>query len=464
MASRTSIYASIPYDALPGLKQDKFQRKGKAKTVDEVLDGFDGECDSGYDDDGRGRIARKGQGSGSSEEEEIDYPQSHRHEGGRTALLDDPSLYPDLDHLPLGASSSPPWTRWTSSRVTCFSTAYGITDDRVDCIWLVAGCEDGTLWVFCSTSGTSTHNVSLPVPGLPIPSLSKTSSSSAQDLSSYSMTPGRPNLSNLRRSSDTIGLRKAVGTAEGSSPKHNFASRIPSAAPSVMSSTRSAAGGRRHRHSHSNSISLAIHGSSHAGSPHAHGTHTPLAGRKASATVSVIDVEALGGDSNVSKKRPGVTTPTPPKSPPLPSPTLFSADRPSMSLEQLLSSTPASEWDKMAFEPVTHVYLDSAEHSPVAEVHLLPQEGNTTPFVCLTQSGRVFKCSSQDGTMLSTEQLTIRTFPRKARIVFGRSPLLGGPDGAVLLAMAKEGSCVVPILAKDLTVRATVFGRAGCVV
>ena len=428
MATRTSIFASVPFSAFPHPHRDTNDGKqSDINNVDALFDDLDSGSDSGYADETG--IEKDGEASGEADQER--HPSElHRNSipahAGR-ALVDAPSLLPTINAIS-SDGSSPEWTRWTSSKVTCLDTACGTTEARIDCIWLVAGCEDGSVWIFCSLLHTSsTTSTSAPA------SIARRSSSSLNLLSTPISENAQRRPAVSRKSSDTLARVKADASAP--SPKG-----VVSKAASSSTTRSSSLQYRKSRTGHSNSISLAMGGGASGPS-----SSSPVHGRKASATVSIIDTEALArGDRAISKELP-----SPPKTPssrfsPRRSPSLHADEHPPSMFEEVPKPT-ALNYGGMCFKPTSHVLLNDVGHSPIASVHLLPQQGLTTPLVCLTRSGKVYKVACQDGMLIGSEDLSKQTWPHLSNTGFGGSVLSQGQKSPWLFALCREGGYVIPV-------------------
>ena len=406
MATRAPLYASVPYSALPCASSSS--SRVVQKTVDELFDELDG-SDSGFSDEGEQGRSQKGEAIEEAQ------PSSGF---GNSALQDAPSLFPGVRTANSGATS-PPWLHWTSSRVTCSDAVYGSNEDKIDCIWLILGCLDGSVWIFCS--------LVLQAGGASTPARSAALRSSSQPNLLQSLCQQRPSMS--RKGSDYGAKRGAPPSPIASGSRIGTSSMAPSRAGSAI-----------HGHSHTRknrSISLALHGSSGLS-----GVATPSAPRKASATISVSDFDALGNES-LNKDLP-----SPPTSPPARhSPSIHGGERPSFSFEEL-PQLDNLDYSKMSFEPVARVYLD-AQHSPVKSVKILQPEGATTPFLCLTENGCLYKLSCLDGTLLARQDLKPSLFPRTSALEFGRISLSSADQQ---IAYILSGATVLALRTRDLGV------------
>lgn len=402
MTGRTPLYASIPYSALPFAPVAS--PIDAHKSIDALLDDLD--SDSGFSDDGRPDVRVADQPAAT------DSP---------APLQDAPALFPDLAASANAAgASTAPWLRWNSSQVTCSDAVYGSNEDKIDCIWLILGCVDGTVWVFCGLVLAEGGGA-----GTPARCAGLYSSSQPNLLQSLAQRP-----SMVRKGSD-IGVKRGMppSLVAGSS-RMGTSSMSPSRAASTV-----------HSHSHTRknrSISLALHGSSGL-SGHA----TPSAPRKASATISVSDFDAAGNDL-LDKDLP-----SPPKSPlARHSPSIQETERPSFSFEEL-PKLDQLDYSKLAFEPLARIHLD-AFLSPIASVKLLPPEGAERPFLCLTENGHLYKLSCVDGTLLSRADVRSEITPRVSQPSFSKILLSSNEDNRIFCV--SNASQVVSVSKVNLTV------------
>lgn len=412
MATKVPIFATLPFSALPSECHALERSTLGPRTAEEVLDELDRASDSGYSDGSleSSKATSPAQASvSSSEPTDRDQggvtpaqtaPATSDHTAPRQALLDGPPLFPDLpqdlEDANAGEPQRPVWSTWTSSTVTCLDTAFGSSEGRLECIWLVAGCEDGSIWVFCALQAVADgHGSRTPV----IASSSRDSVSNAPYHLSSNFTLGRPSTPTRKSSSDTILRRSGVPA----SPKSTTGSRVGSSSMAGRS-TSGQTHHRKTRTGHSASISLAMQKSSSANGGIGSGSSaTVAAGRKASATISVTEADAFSRASY----DPDKELPAPPLSPPLRSSksslSLVGGDRPSYSFEEL-PEPPPIQYDDLQFSPTVHITLDTL-HSPIVSIHILPMEGTVTPFVCLTRDGHVYKLACQDGALIGSTQL-----------------------------------------------------------
>lgn len=397
MASRTPLYAGIPHSTLSCAASTSSSRS--QKTVDALLDDLD--SDSGFSDEGRPE------------------PSSAPVAEAATPLQNAPSLFPDTSAGKSASSESPPWLRWTSSRVTCSDAVYGSNEDKIDCVWLVLGCLDGSVWIFCAliaqrAAGTTT----------PARHAGLRSNSQPNLLQSLA---ARPAMS--RKPSDLGNTKRGMPPSPiAGSSRFGTSSVNPSRAGSTVPS---------HSHTRKNrSISLAFQNAVGLGG-------SSSAPRKASATISTSDFDAAGNES-LNKDLP-----SPPKSPTAPySPSIHGSERPSFSFEELPQLNKV-DYAKLTFEPITRIHLD-ALHAPVRSVKILPTEGATIPFVCLTEDGHLYKLSCVDGTLLARSDLRCALFPRASAVSFG--PIVTVPAEPSRLFCATDASKLLVVNSKDLAV------------
>lgn len=432
MSTCKPILASVPYSSFPNIEPGS--SKKSRRDVDDILDELDSESDSGYDEE----VPRLQKDDADSSKQPQISVEGQEDENKSSIwfnpLVDGPPTCPEFAGLngespTYGGSAptaAPSWTKWTSSRVLCTDTVLATNEERLDCIWLLAGCEDGTIWIFCSVFATT---------GVSENTGTSTPRSRAHSELRYSIqgrhTAERPQI--RRQKSETPASRKSVVP---SSPGSNASKAGPSsAAPSRVASTNH---GRRHR-SNAGSISLAVHGSA---SPLTHGgTHTPV-GRKASATISLTDLEALSLEST--KDQDESERPT---SPP------FRTSIASMSLEELQAYNPI-DYTQINFEPIAHVY-PRASHSPIVSIKLLPQVGHTVPFVCLTANGQLFKFAVRDGLVLDHLDLGKALFPRSGHLSLAECRFQHSPLPGQLLIRARGSGLLLRIDISGLKVRLT---------
>lgn len=424
MSTCTPILASVPYSTLPGI--ERAAPISSKSDIDDILDELDSESDSGYDDEAPQGV--KGD-ENSIEQPKISIDNRTGADAASTwfaPLVDGPPLSPEFASSSGEASrSAPAWAKWTSSRVLCTDTVLATNEDRLDCVWLLAGCEDGTIWIFCSVFATTgvTENTGTSTPR------SRAHSEfvhNTQLRSSGDRPPFR------RQKSDAPASRKSVAPVSPSSTSNVSRAGPSSTAPSRIASTNH---GRRHR-SNAGSISLAIHGSA---SPSTHGgTHTPV-GRKASATISITDLEALSNEATKEAEAPER-----PNSPP------FRTSMASMSLEELQPYEPIDH-SQVNFEPIAHVY-PRASHSPIVSIKFLPQVGYTVPFVCLTANGQLFKFAVRDGMVIDHLDLGKALFPRPSHLSLSDCRFLHAPLPGQLLVKARNSGLLVSVGSSDLKV------------
>jgi hypothetical protein len=285
MSTSTPILASVSYSTLPRIPHTT---SVESRDIDALLDELDGESDSGYDeataeDPKDTRVVGKQPETNSEARTTLD--QSSR---WFRPLVDGPPLCQsdsrETESPPANNPAAPAWTKWTSSRVLCTDTALSTNEDKLECVWLLAGCEDGTVWIFCSVFATT--NTSGDETGTSTP---RSKAQSELHQSRLRSSADRP--SYRRQKSDMALSRKPA--AVPSSPS-SATSRAGAAAPSGFAPSRVASThhSKKHVRSHGGSISLAVQGSA---SPSHNGSHTPV-GRKASATISITDLEALGNE------------------------------------------------------------------------------------------------------------------------------------------------------------------------
>lgn len=430
MSTNIPILASIPYSTLPRIPNDT--AKQNSRKIDDLLDELDSESDSGYDEEtSKGSSGEKGR---------ITQPVI-KSEGLNAAdhvsrwfapLLNGPPLGPtnqsqarESETLPAQHARGPAWMKWTSSRVLCTDTALATNEAKVECVWLLAGCEDGTVWIFCSvfaTTSTSTET------GTSTP---RSRAHSELHLDRHKSSMERPAVRRQKSDVNASPRKSAVPSSPGSS-----VSRAGGASAVTSSRMTSASHGRRHRNTHGGSISLAVQGSS---TPASHnGAHTPV-GRKASATISVTDLEAMGHE--VSKDS---VVPERAISPPL------RASIASLSVEELVTSQPIDH-RSINFQPIAHVY-PRASHSPIVSIKLLPQEGSTSVFVCLTANGQLFKFAVRDGMLIHHLDLGKALFPRTMHLSLADFRLIYSPDSSKLIVKSNQSGLLVPMDTLELKV------------
>lgn len=419
MATRTPILASVPYPTLPRVPHACILEK--RPDVDDILDDLDSESDSGYDEAAPHSRDKRKQ-SESQPVIEVD-PQTEPSSKWFAPLLDGPPLCSELPHAssedeatvpgPSNNTAAPSWTRWMSSRVLCTDTVLATNEDRLECVWLLAGCEDGTVWIFCSVFATT---------GASGDTGFSTPRSRAQSDLFHNTTRSSTERPAIRRQkSDLPASRKP---AVPSSPSSNT-----SKAGATTSRIASMNNGRRHRSSHAGSISLAVQGS---GTSSSHGgTHTPV-GRKASATISITDLEALGQEG----KKEKVSSERPPSPP-------FRNSIASMSFDEVRNYEPIDH-RQINFDPITHVY-PRASHSPIVSVKLLPREGFTVPFVCLTANGQLFKFAVRDGMVIDHIDLGKILFPRSGHLPLSDCRFLHNTNPMQLLVHSRKIGLLVPV-------------------
>lgn len=460
MSTRVPLFASVPYSSLPIPDTSAKQETTAAYSVDDLFDELDSASDSGYDEEQR--TQRQQLVKEKSHESLREYSikkQPTGTEDNAGVLVDGPPLFPGLGDAQI-SSDEPAWTHWTSSSVTSLDTAYGSTEEKLDCVWLVAGCRDGSLWLFCSILATrqeshhdSEHNFASRKRVSSVPNLLATVTSRER--------PGLP-----RKSSDFLARRineaasPHVRTSGGSSPPIGMhtSHKSPSSKEASVISTRS--GYRKHRSSHSNSISLARSGNV-TPSSHSHG-------RKASATVSVSDMDALGGLESssaaataaaavasvasscpLSERRASRDIPSNLSSAPAvnlqrstPSPHLYENERPSFSFEEL-PEPPPFDYHNLIFKPIAQVKFSETCHSPFASVCILPQQGVVTPCICVTENGKAYKVSCQDGTLLGSLDLSRAAYPTSIRATFNKTIMATDQKKPWILAVAEDAGIAI---------------------
>lgn len=444
MSTCTPISVSVPYSSLISSSLDR-QPSSDRPDIDDLLDELDNESDSGYDD-----VSPSASPDKKESNEKRDNPESARDDKSAKncrsspsfrPLVDRPNVYPSSsglngfsyeDHHNGDGSvqvSTPSWTKWTSSRVTCMDTAFATNEDKLECIWLVAGCEDGTIWIFCSMTAVNTV----------------TTSSSSEQANSIPIKRGHSNTlhSQLRTSLERPEIKRHSSDIAVSRKTHHGQPSSPGSAvsrngaPSTYTSFKGTHA-RHHRSSHSGSISLAVHGTNTPGS-HA-GSHTPI-GRKASATVSLAGTDALGRDAQATglEEQLAKSRSTP-----------FTSDLANTSHEALQSADTV-DFQKIDFKPVAHVYL-KASRSPILSLHMLPAEAAATPFVCLTRSGQLYKLAVRDGVALQMVDIASQIVPRTSSLNLRQCQMVGDAESACLLIESPSNGITVPVLLHDLSV------------
>lgn len=435
MSTSTPILASVPYSTLPRIPHATSEQE--SRNVDDLLDELDSESDSGYDEANPEDLK-----SARSVGKQPESSSELRKGLGQSSiwfrpLVDGPPLCQsesrETESQSSSAATAPAWTKWTSSRVMCTDTALSTNEDKLECVWLLAGCEDGTVWIFCSVFATT--NTSGDETGTTTP---RSRAQSELHQSHLRTSADRP--SYRRQKSDMTLSRKP--TAVPSSPS-SAASRAGGAtasgfAPSRVASTHHS---KKHVRTHGGSISLAVQGSA---SPSHNGSHTPV-GRKASATISITDLEALGNELTNDIKPPERAT-----SPPM------RTSIAGMSFEELSPYEPIDH-RQINFEPIAQVY-PRASHSPIVSIKLLPQESYTSPFVCLTANGQLFKFAVRDGMVIDHLDLGKALFPRSTHLSLADCRLMHSPDPSRLIVKSNEAGLLVPIEAKGLQVSVIMEG------
>lgn len=359
MSSRTPLLISVPLSQLRS-QSDTVSDSALPRSVSAFLDDLDNESDSGFDD-GRSH----------------DQPEDDRAPG-------DAAEKSRERHQPSLADNGPVWTRWASEKVTCIASAYATTEDRQDCIYLVAGCENGSLKLYCSLVIQSTTTASgeastTTAAARSVQMLRKPSSHDKASRASPPASHARPHIG--RSSSDnpatpraSIHIHDRDGLTGLSAP-----TRIPS---SVYGGS-SASSAMRTRSRHSVSLSLSK-GSS------------PL---KSLATVSISTSEGFSEEQ--------ILSPTTSKLPVSPTAPHFAPEidpRPSISVDR----PPAiADFDYSAvhFQHVATVYLNWERSSIHYSAIVVNDEGAPIAAV-ITRSGAAFKIDCRDGTILNRTQFT----------------------------------------------------------
>jgi hypothetical protein len=428
MSTQTPIIARVPYAVLPALHASP--SAGTAINIDSILDDLDSESDSGFEDGSHGATDRKAEGRASDVPAIIETEEGSSSATWFRPLVDGPCLNrrSQVSHNVnddgrdgeafRSQAAMPKWMQWTSSAVACTDTAFASNEDRVDCIWLIAGCQDGTVWVFCSIYALTQAEAGPDIPSAPA---SHTPSDHDQRMHGTTTAP----VSFAGQKSDHFAARQATA----SHPPSPGSSVSKMGAQSVRSRATSMDYSRRHRSSHSGSISLAVHG---GGIPASHGGMLTPVGRKASATVSVIDAEAFSQETlqdPVDSKRH--------ISPPI------RASTSSISYEELPRTEPVDHC-KVNFVPVVHIY-PRCSHAPLVWVKLLPQEAPKTSFLCLTADGQLFKFAAADGMIINHLDLSKPLFPHLGTVSLVDDHIIYGLENPLILAKASATGLVVPV-------------------
>lgn len=432
MSTSTPILASVPYSTLPRIPNSAFE--DAHRNIDALLDELDSESDSGYDEGTpQGVVKGKPDSKQPAIQQEDSFAGDDLYRWFRP-LLDGPPMYPSFqgqpgesETLPPQSAVAPAWMKWTSSRVLCTDTALATNEDKLECVWLLAGCEDGTVWIFCSILATAS-----------------TSATETGTSTPRSRAHSELHLDRYRSSIDRPAIRRQKSDVNGSPRK----AAVPSSPGSAVSRTGGASGvtasrvtssnhGRRHRNAHGGSISLAVHGSTMPASHN--GAHTPV-GRKASATISLTDLDALGHETSTDRE-PTERAISPP----------IRTSIASMSLEELAPCQPIDH-RQINFEPTAHVY-PRASHAPIVSIKLLPPEGYTSTFVCLTANGQLFKFAVRDGMVVDHLDLSKALFPRTMHLSLADCRITYNPDSSRLIVKSDQAGLLVPIDVMGLKVR-----------